>query len=116
MHAYRDEPVFVTGLWEATASFLKARGIDELKDDFFLDVIFDPAGKYGAYGAVEERKVVSSNSVALTVPGGGTQSYRRLALKHNMVIQLPRPRVPLLVPGTQGRPLLPVAITAEGCV
>ena len=29
IHAYRDEAVFVTGLWEATQHFLKSRAIDE---------------------------------------------------------------------------------------
>jgi len=31
IHAYRDEPVFVTGLWEATASFLDAMGIGQAR-------------------------------------------------------------------------------------
>ena len=54
---------------------------EALPNDFFLDVLFDPNGKYGAYGQVEERKVVSSSLVSLTLPTGGTQLYRRLDLK-----------------------------------
>ena len=29
VHAYRDEPVFVAGLWETTAAFLRAEGIGQ---------------------------------------------------------------------------------------
>ena len=29
IHAFRDEPLFVTGLWDLTRDFLRARGIDE---------------------------------------------------------------------------------------
>ena len=31
IHAFRDEQVFVTGLWERTKKFLEAKGIDERK-------------------------------------------------------------------------------------
>ena len=31
IHAYRDEPVFVSGLWEHAAAFLAAEGIDEAR-------------------------------------------------------------------------------------
>ena len=44
-------------------------------------VIFNPLGKYGSYGAVEERKVVSSSLVPLRLPSGGEQAYRRMSLK-----------------------------------
>ena len=29
VHAFRDDPMFVTGLWETTASYLKARNISQ---------------------------------------------------------------------------------------
>jgi hypothetical protein len=44
-------------------------------------VIFNPLGKYGSYGAVEERKVVSSKLVPVRLPSGGEQAYRRMSLK-----------------------------------
>ena len=44
-------------------------------------VIFNPLGKYGSYGAVEERKVVSSKLIPLRLPSGGEQAYRRMSLK-----------------------------------
>lgn len=53
---------------------------DDLKSDFFLDLIFDPQGKYGAYGAVDDRKVTSSQLLSVNLPSGGQQSYRRLSL------------------------------------
>ena len=55
--------------------------VERLADDFFLDVLFDPAGKYGAYGKVEDRKVLSSSVQLINLPSGGTQPYRRIALK-----------------------------------
>ena len=36
VHAYRDEPVFVTGLWEHTKRFLDARGIDSARIDAWV--------------------------------------------------------------------------------
>jgi len=54
--------------------------IEEVSSDWVLDVLFDPQGKYGAYGAVDERKVTSSSVVELNLPSGGQQPYRRLAL------------------------------------
>jgi len=58
-----------------------ARGsIEKLPPEFFIDVLFSPQGKYGAYGAVDERKVTSSSLVELSLPSGGQQPYRRLAL------------------------------------
>lgn len=51
-----------------------------LPADFFLNVLFDPKGKYGAYGTVDERKVISSRVEELTLPSGGKQLYRRLIL------------------------------------
>eukprot|EP00966_Prymnesium_polylepis_P177396 4108347-Prymnesium_polylepis.1 len=37
-------------------------------------------GKYGSYGAVDERKVTSSSVVELNLPSGGQQAYKRLAI------------------------------------
>jgi len=54
--------------------------LEQLPDDFFLKVLFAPEGKYGAYGAVDDRKVLSSELV--TASGGVVkQTYRRIALK-----------------------------------
>jgi len=57
--------------------------IDRLTDEWFMDVLFDPAGKYGQYGVVEDRKVLSSSLVSLNAGDGrgGKQGYRKLALK-----------------------------------
>ena len=30
VHAFRDDPMFVTGLWETTAAYLKARNISQV--------------------------------------------------------------------------------------
>ena len=30
VHAFRDDPMFVTGLWDTTASYLKARNISQV--------------------------------------------------------------------------------------
>jgi len=57
------------------------RTFESLKDAWFMEVIFNPLGKYGSYGAVEERKVVSSSLVPLRLPSGGEQAYRRMSLK-----------------------------------
>ena len=54
---------------------------DKLPDDFFLDVIFDPAGKYGQYGRCDDRTVRKSTLEKLTLPSGGKQAYRRIDLK-----------------------------------
>jgi len=54
---------------------------DDLKNDFFVDLMFDPQGKYGAYGAVDDRKITSSQTVSVSLPSGGKQTYRRLSLK-----------------------------------
>ena len=53
----------------------------QLPDEFFLDVLFDPLGKYGQYGQVDDRKVVSSSLVEVKLPAGGVQAYRRLSIK-----------------------------------
>jgi len=58
-----------------------ARGsIAAVSQDFFFDVLFSPQGKYGSYGAVDERKVTSSSVVELNLPSGGQQAYKRLAI------------------------------------
>ena len=54
---------------------------DSLPDEWFLNVLFDPMGKYGAYGAVDDRKVVKSELTSEKLPSGGTQPYRRMAIK-----------------------------------
>jgi hypothetical protein len=55
--------------------------IEILDEEFFLNVIFDPQGKYGQYGAVDDRKVVSFERVSVTLPTGGQQAYARIDLK-----------------------------------
>lgn len=60
----------------------RGMSLERLKDDFFLDVLFDPQGKYGAYGQVDDRQVTSSKLVPLTLTTGGQQGYRRIALKY----------------------------------
>jgi hypothetical protein len=55
--------------------------IEILDEEFFLNVIFDPQGKYGQYGAVDDRKVVSFEHVSVTLPTGGQQAYARIDLK-----------------------------------
>lgn len=57
------------------------QAFESLPDNFFLDLLFDPAGKYGQYGQVEDRKVLSCTLTALTLPNGRKQQYRRMALK-----------------------------------
>ena len=47
----------------------------------FEEMLYDPAGKYGSYGTVEDRKVVSCTLAQVKNPNGAQQSYRRLALK-----------------------------------
>ena len=54
---------------------------ERLPDDFFLEALFDPQGKYGAYGQVDDRTVLKSELESLSLPSGGTQTYRRIALK-----------------------------------
>lgn len=54
---------------------------ERLSDAWFLDVIFASDGKYGAYGKVDDRRVVSSSLMPLSLPSGGEQTYRRLDLK-----------------------------------
>ena len=31
VHAFQDDPMFVTGLWETTATYLKARNISQAR-------------------------------------------------------------------------------------
>jgi len=58
-----------------------ARGsIEAVPESFFLDVLFAPQGKYGAYGAVDERKITQSRVVSLPLPSGEKQAYRRMAI------------------------------------
>ena len=54
---------------------------EALKDDFFINVLLDPMGKFGQYGACDDRKVVSSAIEPLALPTGGKQLYRRIGLK-----------------------------------
>ena len=56
------------------------RRLETLTDDWFLELLFDPQGKYGAYGKVDDRKVVSSKLTPLSIPAGGTSSYRYIDL------------------------------------
>ena len=49
--------------------------------DFYLEVLFNPQGKYGAYGTCDDRKVVKSKLAEVTLPSGGKQTYRRIDLK-----------------------------------
>jgi hypothetical protein len=57
-----------------------ARSIEAVKQEFILSVLFDPQGKYGAYGAVDDRKVTSWNIESVSLPSGGQQVYRRAAV------------------------------------
>ena len=54
---------------------------EALKDDFFLEVLFDPAGKFGQYGKCDDRKVVTSTLEPLSLPTGQKQLYRTMAIK-----------------------------------
>ena len=44
-------------------------------------MIFDSAGKYGAYSKCDDRTVVKSRFVEVALPSGGTQPYRFIDLK-----------------------------------
>ncbi len=63
------------------AALPAGRRLETLTDDWFLELLFDPQGKYGAYGKVDDRKVVSSKLTPLSIPAGGTRSYRYIDLK-----------------------------------
>ena len=78
----------VRNVREADSAFVLAaplpkgvREFDKLPNSFLLDVIFDPAGKYGQYGKCDDRKVVSSTLESFKLPSGGMQSYRHVNLK-----------------------------------
>ena len=43
--------------------------------------MFDPLGKYGAYGKCDDRTVKKSQLELLSLPSGGKQPYRRIDLK-----------------------------------
>jgi len=58
-----------------------ARSLRELSDTFYTDALFDPAGKYGAYGSVDDARFVSAETIDLSDSRGGRQPYRRLSLK-----------------------------------
>lgn len=55
--------------------------LERLPVSFFEDMLYDRAGKYGAYGGVDERAVLSAEVVSRALPTGGTQPYRLLSLK-----------------------------------
>ena len=54
---------------------------EALNDEWFLEVLLDPMGKFGQYGKCDDRKVVSSALEATTLPTGQKQSYRKIELK-----------------------------------
>jgi len=54
---------------------------ESLTNDYFLDVLFAPEGKYGSYGVVEDRKVLASDVEVLTTPSGAKTLYRRISLR-----------------------------------
>lgn len=54
----------------------------DLPDTFFTDALFDPAGKYGAYGGLADGpRFLSSVALELSDSRGGRQPYRRLSIK-----------------------------------
>lgn len=55
--------------------------LEDLPDEWFVEVLLDPAGKFGQYGQCDDRRVTSSVIEPLTLPSGGKQMYRRLGLK-----------------------------------
>ena len=59
----------------------KGKNVDTLKKKFFTDVLFDPAGKYGAYGTVDDFSVTKSEVLTRKSPSGKDQAYRRLSIK-----------------------------------
>ena len=59
----------------------KGKNVDTLKKKFFTDVLFDPAGKYGAYGTVDDFSVTKSEMLTRKSPSGKEQAYRRLSIK-----------------------------------
>jgi len=77
----------VRNVREADSAFVLAAPVpakasfEKIPDLFFLEVLFDPAGKYGQYGQVDDRKVVSSELLSYTLPSGGKQCYRQISLK-----------------------------------
>ena len=56
---------------------------------FFTDMLFAKEGKYGSYGGVDEVAVSGSASEALSTPTGGSQLYRRVALKFSVLTCTP---------------------------
>ena len=60
---------------------LKGKSIADVKMKFFTDLIFDPAGKYGSYGTVDDFKTTDAEVVELTSPAGAAQKYRRFKLR-----------------------------------
>ncbi len=55
--------------------------VDDLPKKWFADLIFDPDGKYGAYGGVDDYAISKWEVTKLTNPSGASQSYRRFALR-----------------------------------
>ena len=58
-----------------------ATTIADVGTDQILTVLFSPAGKYGAYGGVDDSTIKASTIVGLKTATGKDQPYRRFALK-----------------------------------
>jgi hypothetical protein len=58
-----------------------ATSLLDLSDTFYTEALFDPAGKYGAYGGVDDVRFVSSQNLELSDSRGGRQPYHRLSIK-----------------------------------
>ena len=67
--------------------------VGALPASFFTGALFAKDGKYGSYGGVDEVAVSKDSTENLSTPTGGSQAYRRLALKFSVRL-LERERCP----------------------
>ena len=58
--------------------------VGALPASFFTGALFAKDGKYGSYGGVDEVAVSKDSTESLSTPTGGSQTYRRLALKFSV--------------------------------
>lgn len=91
--------------------------VGALPASFFTGALFAKDGKYGSYGGVDEVAVSKDSTETLSTPTGGSQVYRRLALKFSVRLleRVSRRRTsaahdfsPLRAPHDLGRSQLPI--------
>mmetsp|Transcript_18405 Transcript_18405/g.58806 ORF Transcript_18405/g.58806 Transcript_18405/m.58806 type:complete len:128 (-) Transcript_18405:77-460(-) len=94
----RPKNLDVRDVWQSDSAFLlvgalpAGQAFESLPDNFFLDLLFDPAGKYGQYGQWRTERCFPAHSPRSPSPTGASSSTAawRSSLRRSRTTQTPK--------------------------